>query len=41
MVMDLRGRVCMFCKRVWKMTFFGLKQGQDVENGQHTPTKNS
>ena len=32
MVMDLRGRVCMYCKRVWKMTFLGLKQGQDLDS---------
>ena len=28
-------------KRVWEITFFGLKQGQDLENQAATPTKNS
>ena len=29
MAMDSRGLVW---KRMWKMTFFGLKSGQDLEN---------
>ena len=28
-------------KRVWKMTFVGLKFGQDLEDLRHTPIKNS
>ena len=35
--MDFRGLVW---KRVWKITFFGLKSGQDLKNRAHTPTKN-
>ena len=31
----------LVCKRGWKITFFGLKSGQDLENRAHTPTKNS
>ena len=27
-------------KRVWKITFFGLKSGQDLKNRAHTHTKN-
>ena len=27
--MDFRG---LDCKRVWEITFFGLKSGQDLEN---------
>ena len=27
-------------KLVWKMTFFGLQKGQDLENKEHTPIKN-
>ena len=38
MGMDFRGQVW---KWMWKMTVFGLKWGQDLENGQHTPAKNS
>ena len=36
--MDFRGLVW---KRVRKSKFFGLKSGQNLENWQHTPTKNS
>ena len=37
--MGFRGLVW---KRVWKITQFGLKKGQDMENrAAHTPTKNS
>ena len=36
--MGVRGQVR---KRVWKMTFFCLKQGQDFENRAAQPTKNS
>ena len=32
--MDFR---CQVWKRVWKMTFFGLKQGQDLENQAAQP----
>ena len=35
--MDFRGLVW---KRVWKITFFDLKSGQDLKNRAHTPTKN-
>ena len=27
-------------KLVWKMTFFGLQKGQDLENKEDTPIKN-
>ena len=31
----------LYWKRVWKITFFGLKQGQDLENRAAHPSKNS
>ena len=38
MGMDFTGGVW---KRMWKMTFFGTKYGQELENMAHCPTKNS
>ena len=38
--MDMDFRVQVW-QRVWKMTFFGLKEGQDLRTGPHTPTTNS
>ena len=38
MSMDFKGLVW---KRVWKISFFGLKQGQDLENRAVHPIKNS
>ena len=32
---------CLVWKRVWKISFFGLKQGQDLENRAVHPIKNS
>ena len=37
-VMDFRG---LFWKRVWVITFFGLKSGQDLKNRAAHPAKNS
>ena len=38
MSMDFK---CLVWKRVWKISFFGLKQGQDLENRAVHPIKNS
>ena len=33
--------IVLFWKWVWKITFFGLKSGQDLKNKVAHPTKNS